>query len=101
MFYIYILHSATSNLYYVGHSEDPWTRLEHHNNDDKDTFTAKHRPWVLASVFQYGSTRAEALIMERWIKKQKSKKLIEKLIQPDFLPDGYLAQLVRVPHVRD
>jgi len=39
--------------------------------------------------------------LEKFIKKQKTKKLIDKLINPDFVLTGELAQLVRVPHVRD
>jgi putative endonuclease len=43
----------------------------------------------------------EAMRIEKFIKQQKSKKLIKKLIDPDFIPDGILTQLVRVPHLRD
>jgi putative endonuclease len=63
MFYLYILHSSASDKYYVGHSEDPWLRLEHHNTDDKDTYTSKHRPWFLAAIFEAGTTRSKAFIM--------------------------------------
>ncbi len=101
MFYLYILYSSTANKFYIGHSEDPWERIVHHNTDDKATYTAKYKPWDIAAVFEAGKTRAEALAIERFIKKQKSKTLIERLIQPGFVPTGTLAQLVRVPHVRD
>jgi putative endonuclease len=101
MFYLYILYSSLSDIYYIGSSEDPWNRLLQHNTTDKDTFTSKHRPWNIVATFSCGPTRAEAVKIERWIKKQKSRKLIEKMIQTDFIPDGSLAQLVRVPHVRD
>ena len=100
LYYIYIL-SCSADIYYIGQSHDPWERLLHHNNDDKNTFTSKHRPWLLAAVYEVGDSRAGALKIERWIKKQKSRNLIEKLIQPDFVLTGILAQLVRVPHVRD
>jgi hypothetical protein len=36
--------------------------------------------------------------IEQFIKKQKSRKLIELLCRDDFTPAGKLAQLVRVPH---
>ncbi len=101
MFYLYILHSSNHDRYYIGHSSNPWLRLAHHNTDDKDTFTSKYRPWDLTAVFEVGNTRAEALNIERFIKKQKSRKLIEQLINPEFIPQASLAQLVRVPHVRD
>jgi len=77
MFYLYLLHSTSSGKYYIGQSEDPWERLYHHNNDDKDTYTAKHRPWLLMAVFEVGITRSDALKIESFIKKQKSRKLIE------------------------
>ncbi|WP_186462327.1 hypothetical protein [Pedobacter suwonensis] len=37
---------------------------------------------------------------ERFIKSQKSRKLIERMVKGEMLT-GILAQLVRVPHVRD
>ncbi|MBW7913253.1 MAG: GIY-YIG nuclease family protein [Taibaiella sp.] len=101
MFYLYILYSERTNKYYIGHSEDPWERVMHHNTDDKTTYTAKYRPWKISAVFEAGATRAEALSIERFIKKQKSRNLIEELVDPGFVPTERLAQLVRVPHVRD
>ena len=100
MYYLYILYSGTSNIYYVGPSHDPWERFEHHSSNEKDTFTSKHRPWEMKAVFEAG-TRSNALRIEKFIKKQKSRKLIEMLVQPDFVPSSSLAQLVRVPHLRD
>jgi len=38
--------------------------------------------------------------IERFIKRQKSRRLLEKLISGE-IPDGKLAQLVRVPQLRD
>jgi len=54
----------------------------------------------LAALFSVGESRAEAIRLERFIKKQKSRKFIELLVKGDRF-DGVLAQLVRVPHVRD
>jgi putative endonuclease len=95
------LYSPSADKYYVGHSADPWDRLIHHNTDDKDTYTSKHRTWSIAAIFEAGPLRADALKIERFIKKQKSRALIEKLVKADTLPTGILAQLVRVPHMRD
>jgi len=39
--------------------------------------------------------------MERFIKAQKSRVFLTKLIEPDFVPDGKFAQLVRVPKLRE
>ena len=100
MFYLYILHSGSSDKYYVGYTNNPERRLHEHNNSEFNTYTSKHRPWVLTAVYECGEMEADAIKIERFIKKQKSRSLIEKLIQGCEL-GGILAQLVRVPHVRD
>ena len=100
MFYIYILFSETADKYYVGHTDDVERRLNEHNHSERLTFTSKYRPWKLRAVFECSSVRNEALNMERFIKKQKSRKLIQRMIDGEKL-QGILAQLVRVPHVRD
>ncbi len=100
MFYIYIIFSQAANKYYVGHTDDVKRRLNEHNHSDRLTFTAKHRPWSLCALFEAGTLRTEALNMERFIKKQKSRKLIQRMVDGEKL-QGKLAQLVRVPHVRD
>jgi putative endonuclease len=100
MYYIYILYSSTSDLYYTGSTEDFFKRLSEHNESDNDTFTSKHRPWVLKGVFECGPERKNAMLIERFIKKQKSRSLIEYILRGEQLT-GILAQLVRVPHVRD
>jgi putative endonuclease len=51
-------------------------------------------------VFYVSEERGEAMRLEKFIKKQKSRKLIEQIINEEKL-EGELAQLVRVPHVRD
>jgi hypothetical protein len=50
MFYIYIIYSAASDLYYVGHTDDYVRRLTEHNEAVHNRFTSKHRPWVLKAV---------------------------------------------------
>ena len=100
MFYIYILHSASSDIYYIGQTDNIEIRMHAHNHSDRSTFTAKHRPWVLVSLFSCGEDRSIAMKLEGFIKRQKTRRFIEKLISQDQF-DGPLAQLVRVPHVRD
>jgi putative endonuclease len=82
MFYVYILFSPGSDRYYIGHTPDVQKRLEEHNNPSRsDKYTAKHLPWVLIMSFEISSDRGEAMIVERFIKKQKSKVFLEKLIE--------------------
>ena len=99
-FYIYILWSEVSDIYYVGYTSDYEKRLLEHNTSVNRTFTSKHRPWLLRAVFSCGNNESEAIRMERFIKRQKSRKLIEKLIAEDGFTGG-LARLVRVPYLRD
>jgi putative endonuclease len=101
MYYIYILYSEGSNLYYVGYSDNPVRRLIEHNSTPFNTFTAKHRPWVLKASFECSFAEGDAVKLERFIKKQKSRKLLEQLCDSNFVPSGILAHLVRVPDVRD
>ena len=101
MFYIYIIYSNTAEKFYVGHSENPWDRLVQHNENEGDKYTGKYQNWELKAVFQVSENRGDALLIEKFIKRQKSKKLLLKLIEPEFIPTGDLAQLIRVPYVRD
>ncbi|MBX9784437.1 MAG: GIY-YIG nuclease family protein [Chitinophagaceae bacterium] len=102
MYYLYILFAERYNLYYVGYTSNYQQRLIQHNTQDFfNTYTSKYRPWKMMAVFECGEIENDAIRLERFIKKQKSRKLIEKLIDPDFIPEGSLVQLVRVPHLRD
>ncbi len=100
-YYIYILYSSSADKYYVGSTDNWENRVKTHNETDRVTYTSKHRPWSLVAVFSVGDSRSEAMNLEKFIKKQKSRKLIERLIDASFIPEGKLARLVRVPHLRD
>ncbi|WP_430974687.1 GIY-YIG nuclease family protein [Zeaxanthinibacter enoshimensis] len=100
-YYIYILYSEIADKYYVGSSQDPWRRLVQHNHTPLTSFTSKYRPWILRAVFRTNLSRGDSQQLERFIKRQKSRALLTKLIDPDFIPDGKLAKLVRVPQLRD
>ncbi len=60
---------------------------------------------MLKAIFACAENEGEVIKLERFIKKQKSRIMIEKLIDPSFNPEGVLAlpkvREVRVPHVRD
>ena len=101
MLYIYILFSEDASKYYVGHTTNPELRLKQHNSNAGEKYTGKYSDWKMVALFECGESRAEAMKLEKFIKKQKSKNLVLKLIDPDFTPTGILAQLVRVPHMRD
>jgi putative endonuclease len=99
-FYIYILYSTTSKIYYVGYTDNVERRLDEHNNPQRTKFTSKHLPWELKASFLISEERGLAMKAEKYIKKMKSRIYIEKLIT-DENEQLRLAQLVRVPMNRD
>jgi putative endonuclease len=99
-YFIYIIYSSCIDRYYVGYSSNPWNRLIQHNSNAKNKYTGRATDWVLKSTFE-AENESGAIQLERFIKKQKSRKLIEQLCDSQFTPNGYLAQLIRVPHMRD
>ena len=70
-------------------------RLEQHLSNSTDKYTGKAKDWILKTVFEVSSSEGDAMKIERFIKKQKSRKLILQLCDPEFIPTGTLAQLVR------
>ncbi len=85
----------------MGHSMNPWNRLTQHNNNPADKFTGKTKDWDLKAVFEVSENRATAMKIEKFIKNQKSRNLILCLIDENTVLEGILAQLARVPHLRD
>jgi putative endonuclease len=85
MFWVYILLSEKQERYYIGHTSDPDRRLVEHNTDERDKYTSKYRPWVMAFRYPVSEIRSEAIIIEKYLKGRKSKQLLEKLIskEPD------------------
>jgi len=81
MFCIYVLYSKKSDRYYIGLTSDVGRRLCEHNNPSLNSkFTAKHLPWELKLFFECSDSRGKGMLIERFIKNQKSRVFIEKLI---------------------
>ena len=99
MHFIYIIYSTKADRYYVGESADPRKRLIKHNAGDLKTYTGKHIDWQLKAVFEIDGSRAQAIAIEKFIKRQKSRVFLEKIIEHDFVPSGKLAALKRVEKV--
>ncbi len=75
----YIIYSETKNRYYIGStSVGIDLRLERHNQGGTRS-TKSGLPWILKYAKNFDS-KTEALKWERFIKKQKSRVFIEKLI---------------------
>ena len=82
MYYTYIIYSSTADQYYTGHtSYTPVSRLDQHNRGE--TPSTKHGiPWNLKFYKSFNS-KTEAIKFENFIKRQKSRIFIEKLIRSD------------------
>ena len=81
MFCVYVLYSKSADRYYLGHTPDVHKRLFEHNNPSRpDKYTAKYLPWELVAYFPVSESRGEAMVIEKFIKKQKSRHFIEDLI---------------------
>jgi putative endonuclease len=86
--FLYILHSKTNTKYYVGETHDVKERIRKHNQHEyANAFSKIANDWALALAFECNN-RNEALFLERFIKKMKSKIFIEKIIRnPEILSD--------------
>ena len=97
MFFLYILYSESADRYYVDYTSNMDLRLKQHNeNFGSNSYTSIYRPWKIAALFKCGEDKSAALKLEQFIKKQHSRNLLIKLIEPTFQPTGILASLERV-----
>ena len=111
MLYIYILYSSGYDHYYIGHTDDVIRRLNEHNHPEVNTkFTSKYLPWELRLSFAVSAKRGETIRVERFIKNQKSRLFVEKLISEKgnedyfetFVKNVLKKKLVRaIPRTRD
>ena len=78
MFYTYIIYSKLTDKYYVGYTQDLKLRLERHNSGWSRS-TKSGVPWELVYNEKF-ETKSEAIKRENEIKREKSRKYIEELI---------------------
>ena|ERR1035437_5536018 len=90
MFYVYILYSQSADKFYVGQTPDVQKRFSEHNNPvEKSKYTAKYIPWELILYFPVSDERGDAMKVEKFIKAQKSRKFILKLIDNKNNPNFF------------
>jgi len=77
-YYVYILFSASLDLYYIGSAADPYTRLLKHLANHKG-FTSRAKDWIICYTEFYDS-KSKALSRERQLKSWKNRNLIQQLI---------------------
>jgi putative endonuclease len=85
--HVYIIRSLKNGRYYVGSTNDLERRLVEHNAG-KTKYTSKSMPWVM--VFnQKFRTLSIARKAECWVKRQKDREFIERLINERKLEKGF------------
>ena len=82
MHYLYILYSHRLDQYYSGHNHDVEKRFLKHNSG-KSRATKRGVPWELKRVIEL-PTKRQALQAENWIKRMKSREVIEKIISGEI-----------------
>ena len=78
LYYVYILYSEIANRYYIGSSANPEERV-HRHNAGATLSTKSGRPWKIVYT-EISSSKTEALKREIYLKRMKSRVLIETLI---------------------
>ena len=88
MHYLYIIYSKTIDKYYVGETPDVENRITQHNNHHfKTSYTKAADDWTVLLKYQC-QNKKEALFLEKYTKRMKSRKFIEKIIKnPEILSD--------------
>ena len=102
MYSVYILYSEEYDKFYIGQSNDIGRRLQEHNEGEIHKYTSKYRPWQLVLSLEISEFRSEAIHMERFLKKQKSKEFIRRFISEKKIRNDIKSRFVRsVPKDRD
>jgi putative endonuclease len=88
MHHLYILYSKSADRYYIGETHDLAARIILHNSHAYEgSFSKIASDWKVVLDFET-ENRTEALSLEKFIKKMKSKKFILKIIaNPEILLD--------------
>jgi len=79
----YILQSETNGHYYIGSTLDPDSRLARHNANAVSATRGKG-PWKRVALVSFSSS-ATAPKAEAFIKRQKSRRIIERIVSGDFV----------------
>ncbi|MCW9707122.1 GIY-YIG nuclease family protein [Fodinibius salsisoli] len=82
MFYTYIIYSPSIDQYYTGYtSHTVEERLRRHNAGSSSS-TKAGIPWTIKYVKSF-EAKSEAIKWENFIKRQKSRRFIERLIHSE------------------
>ena len=90
--YIYIIYSKTVDKFYVGESPNVINRLDQHNSHYFNKgFTNIADDWKIVLSMECKS-KDDALYLEKFIKKMKSKKFIRKIIKDKSILEDILSK---------
>jgi predicted GIY-YIG superfamily endonuclease len=78
IYFIYLLESEKSGVWYIGLSSDPQTRLMQHNQG-KSKFTSGHIPWKLLYSEKAGDLK-NARAKEKYYKSAAGKRKLKKIL---------------------
>ena len=98
MYWVYIIKSNSADRFYIGQTENLDNRIFHHNSG-REKYTKIASDWQLVFSKEY-KTRKEAQKKENFIKKQKSRIFIEKVISGKIDIDKFPGSLA-VPNRRE
>ena len=88
-YFVYIIKSERTARYYIGQTSDLNVRLTQHNAIENVHFTSRDAPWSLC-VSVRCTSRTQAMMLEAFIKKQKSRVFIEKVIADDAVQNSLI-----------
>ena len=77
-YYVYILQSQADDSYYIGYTKDLNKRLFKHNQA-KSGYTSRKIPWIIV-YSEFCQEKSDAIKRERFLKNQKSKKFLSRLV---------------------
>lgn len=82
---LYIIYSKSLDNYYTGETDKIEIRLKLHNNHHfKNAFTKSANDWII--VLNYTcETKQNTVFLEKFIKRMKSRKFIEKIIKDNTI----------------
>jgi len=80
MHYLYIIYSKITDSYYVGETYDIDVRMIKHNTGFyKKSYSRKAKDWQVVLTYTC-ENKKDAVYLERFIKRMKSRKFVEKII---------------------
>jgi putative endonuclease len=92
MHYLYILYSEKSDKYYTGETPNLNSRLDLHNTHHfKNAFTKSANDWMIKLTFNT-EYKEDAVFLEGFIKRMKSRKFIEKVIKNPIILEQILSE---------